>query len=145
MQKIKCLCGVLIHGLCSTCTDWWIHHVMLCWRKILFYVCIGPSFTKHKSIWGIWWGPLCIKVKKLLHSLGQTKFSAQACLHIMRGKHENQVCEWTIQRWSQKLWKLWPLELRLKAAVCVVSEVHAGGCANHQITPIRYKWFRLQG
>lgn len=37
--------------------------------------------------------PFCIKVKKLLHSLGQTKFSAQACLHIMRGKHENQVCE----------------------------------------------------
>lgn len=25
-----------------------------------------------------------------------------------------------------------------------MSEVHAGGCANRQITPIRSKWFRLQ-
>lgn len=64
MQKIKCLCGLLVLGLCSTCTDWRIHHVMLRWRKSLFCVCIGLSFrylmrsSLHKSekcylrVWG---------------------------------------------------------------------------------------------
>lgn len=137
--KMKCLSGLLIHGLCSTCKDWRIHHVMLCWRKTLFFCVHWTLFHQTQEYLRYLMKFFLHKSEEVTSQFGQTKFSAQMCLHIIRGKHENQVCEWTIQSSSQKLWKLWPLE-----HPCVMCLVHARGCANLQITPICCKWLRLQ-